>query len=133
MKLEDQVLSIAQVQELQELGFDVERYASMCWVTYTSDEPPYEKEYSLSILDEFCYESASLEPTPTMSIGDIIDILPHHKFLFEKGYEDTNMYHLEHKFPSLEGIKILQHESGSFLRLLFDNLKWCIINKHIEL
>ena len=38
MKLEDQVLSIEQVRELQELGFDVQKYASMCWVTYTSDE-----------------------------------------------------------------------------------------------
>ena len=31
MKLKNQVLSIEQVQELQELGFDVEKYASMCW------------------------------------------------------------------------------------------------------
>src|SRR5574344_1395829 len=76
MEIEDQILSIKQVRELQGLGFNVEKYASMCWVAYTSDEEPYEKEYSLSILDEFCYESASLEPIPTMTIGDIINILP---------------------------------------------------------
>ena len=29
MKIEDQVLSIEQVQELQELGFDVKKYASI--------------------------------------------------------------------------------------------------------
>ena len=76
MNIKNQVLSIEQVRELQELGFDVEKYASMCWLAYTSDEEPYEKEYSLFILDEFCYESASLEPIPTMSIGDIIEVLP---------------------------------------------------------
>ena len=119
MNIKDQVLSIEQIQELQELGFDVEKYSSL-------------KSNGKQIItkDDFYIGGAPL--FPTLTIGDIIDILPHHKFLLEKGYEDTNMYHLEHKFSSLEGIKILQHESGSFLRLLFDNLKWCIINKHIE-
>ena len=94
MKLEDQVLSLEQVRELQELEFDVKKYASMCWVTYTSDEPPYEKEYNLSILDEFCYESASLEPIPTMSIGDIIDILPTHigKYALNINKRDVSYY-----------------------------------------
>lgn len=31
MNLKDQVLSIEQVRELQELGFDVNKHASMCW------------------------------------------------------------------------------------------------------
>ena len=123
MKLEQQVLSIKQVRELQELGFDVKKYASMVWIN--------NRLFSKDDTTTQCM-IVQVDYTPTMTIGDIIDILPHHKFLLEKGYEDTNMYHLEHKFSSLEGIKILQHESGSFLRLLFDNLKWCIINKHIE-
>ena len=48
----------------------------MCWLAYTSDIPPYEKEYNLSTHDIYCYESSSLEPIPTLSIGDIIEILP---------------------------------------------------------
>ena len=107
MKLENQVLSIEQVQELQELGFDVEKHASMCWIAYTSDEEPYEKEYSLSILDEFCYESASLEPIPTMSIGDIIDVLPFNI--------DTIFF---------------TREKG-MINILFNTLVWCIKQKHI--
>ena len=132
MKLEDQVLSIEQVQELQELGFDVKKHASMYFV------PNWITKYGINEIQDYLLTIGELgddykgDCIPTMSIGDIIDILPHHKFLLEKGYEDTNIYHLEHKFSSLEGIKILQHESGSFLRLLFDNLKWCIINKLIE-
>ena len=76
MNIKNQVLSINQVQELQELGFDIEKYASMCWLAYTSDIPPYEKEYNLSTHDIYCYESSSLEPIPTLSIGDIMECLP---------------------------------------------------------
>ena len=128
MKLEDQVLSIEQVRELQELGFDVSKYASMCWVTYTSDEEPYEKEYSLSILDEFCYESASLEPTPTMSIGDIIDILPENIdnnffLMFEKDYVAYNNRYLV----------LMSKEEKNLITALFETLKWCIKQKHIDL
>ena len=128
MKLEDQVLSIEQVQELQELGFDVEKYASMCYVAYTSDEEPYEKEYSISILDEFCYESASLEPTPTMTIGDIIGVLPekiHKNYYLEisKNYVDYCDDHI-----SING-----EVEEKLIDALLEMLKWCIKNKHIEI
>ena len=128
MKLEDQVLSIEQVRELEELGFDVEKYASMCWVTYTSDEDPYEKEYSLSILDEFCYESASLEPTPTMTIGDIINILPTHigKYVLNINKRDVSYY------DSKTNILFYAYRYR-FINSLFDCLVWCIKQKHIDL
>ena len=131
MNIEEQVLSLEQIKELQELGFDFRKYSSAC-VIEAKDRNKYIVDRKLIGLHIGFMETEVIEYHETMTIGDIIDILPHHKFLLEKGYEDTNMYHLEHKFSSLEGIKILQHESGSFLRLLFDNLKWCIINKLIE-
>ena len=128
MKLEDQVLSIEQVRELQELGFDVKKYASMCWVTYTSDEKPYAKEYSLSILDEFCYESSSLEPTPTMSIGDIIDILPIEigKYVLNINKRDVSYY------DNRTNILFYAYRYR-FINSLFDCLVWCIKQKHIAL
>ena len=127
MKLEDQVLSIAQVQELQELGFDVKKYASMCWVTYTSDEEPYEKEYNLSILDEFCYESASLEPTPTMTIGDIIDILPTEI--------DEFVLNMNRRYVAYDSRtdSLFYAYRCRFIDSLFDCLVWCIKQKHIAL
>ena len=128
MKLENQVLNIDQVQELQELGFDVKKYASMCWVTYTSDEDPYKKEYNLSILDEFCYESASLEPTPTMSIGDIIEVLPeriHKNYYLEisKNYVDYCDDHV-----SING-----EVEKKLIDAFFEMLKWGIKEKHIPI
>jgi phosphoenolpyruvate synthase/pyruvate phosphate dikinase len=127
MKLEDQVLSIEQVQELQELGFDIEKHSSMCWVAYTSDEEPYEKEYSLSILDEFCYESASLEPIPTMTIGDIIDILPIEI--------DEYVLNMNRKYVSYDSKQnsLYYGYRHRFIDSLFDCLVWCIKEKHIKL
>ena len=127
MNIKEQVLSIAQVQELQELGFDVEKYASMCWLAYTSDEPPYEKEYSLSILDEFCYESSSLEPIPTLSIGDIIDLLP---TKIDEYVLNMNKKYAEYNSKTTNLFFAYRHR---FIDSLFDTLVWCIKEKHIEL
>jgi hypothetical protein len=137
MKIENQVLSIEQVQELQELGFDVEKYASMCWVAYTSDEEPYEKEYRLSIFDEFCYESASLEPIPTMTIGDIIDVLPKE---IEKDNEKYSLY-IAYRRGSIAIFYDIINDIGTLQLIvirdliygLFEMLKWCIKEKHIKL
>ena len=134
MKLEEQVLSIEQIKELQELGFDVNKYASMCWVAYTSDEEPYEKEYSLSILDEFCYESASLEPTPTMTIGDIIEVLP------KAINDDGELYVLSIEIRNNNYYKVAYNDylfcnyaynSITLISALFDTLKWVIENKYL--
>jgi hypothetical protein len=130
MKLEDQVLSIEQVRELQELGFDVEKHSSMCWVAYTSDEEPYEKEYSLSILDEFCYESASLEPIPTMTIGDIIDILP---IEIDEYVLDMNRKYVSYDSNDSKQNSLYYGYRHRFIDSLFNCLVWCIKEKHIEL
>lgn len=128
MKIEDQVLSIEQVRELQELGFDIAKYASMCWIAYTSDEQPYEKEYSLSILDEFCYESASLEPTPTMTIGDIIGVLPTKIGKYELNINRRDVSYYESRTNIL-----FYAYRYRFINSLFDCLVWCIKQKHITL
>ena len=139
MKIEDQILSIEQVQELQELGFDVEKHASMCWVAYTSDEEPYEKEYSLSILDEFCYESASLEPIPTLTIGDIIDVLPEKIKTYSRN-ADKEIY----LYPRISNRGIIYTSTmiedcifcsieDKLINNLFNTLVWCVKEKHIKL
>ena len=127
MNIKEQVLSIKQVQELQELGFDVEKYASMCWFAYTSDIPAYEKEYNLSTHDIYCYESSSLEPIPTLSIGDIIEILP--KEIEEK---ILNIFVFGETWSvGWEGIQY--YGSNTLIDALFETLKWCIKQKHIAL
>ena len=126
MKIKDQVLSIAQVQELIESGFDVNKHASMCWIKYTSDEEPYEETYNLTILDENCYEMSCLSPIPTLTIGDIIKILP--KEIEEKV---LNIFAFGETWSvGWEGIQYCG--SNTLIDALFEALKWCIINKHIQ-
>ncbi len=127
MKLEDQVLSINQVRELQELGFDFRKFASMCWFAYTSDIPPYEKEYNLSTHDIYCYESSSLEPIPTLSIGDIIEILPK-----EIEENELNIFVFGETW-SVGWEDIRYYGSNTLIDTLFKTLKWCIKQKHIAL
>ncbi len=127
MNLKDQVLSINQVQELIELGFDTSKYASMCWLSYTSDEPPYEKEYDLSILDEFCYELSCLTPIPTLTIGDIMEILPE-----EIEEKVLNIFAFSETW-SVGWEDIQYYGSNTLIDALFETLKWCIANKHIAI
>ena len=127
MNIKEQVLSIKQVQELQELGFDVKKFASMCWLAYTSDIPPYEKEYNLSTHDIYCYESSSLEPIPTLSIGDIMECLPD-----EIEEQVLNIFAFGETWSvGWEGIQYCG--SNKLIDALFETLKWCIKEKHIEL
>lgn len=127
MKLEEQVLNLKQVQELQELGFNVKKYASMCWLSYESDIPPYEKEKNLTTHDIYCYESSSLEPIPTMSIGDIIEVLPTKidEFLL---YTNLKYVAYDNKTTNL-----FYTYKCRFIDSLFDCLVWCIKQKIIEL
>ena len=116
----------------------------MCWVKYTSDEEPYEETYSLSILDENCYEMSCLSPIPTLTIGDIIEILPKFIPILDKTKSSifsvlksyilqTDMKtYLRYKYA--DGNILLEIiESTYFINMLFETLKWCIKEKHIAL
>ena len=75
MKLEDQVLSIEQVQELQELGFDFRKYSSAC-VIEAKDRNKYIVDRRLIGLHIGFMETEVIEYHETMTIGDIISVLP---------------------------------------------------------
>ena len=149
MKLEEQVLSLEQVRELQELGFDVEKHSSMCWIKYKSDIEPYEETCHLTTLDESCYETSCLSPIPTLTALDIIDILPevldrpriihrnYYLFITKLAVSYSNRDRYDHEFiryietknPNFHPFE----NKKSFTICLFEALKWCIEEKHIEL
>ena len=121
MNLKDQVLSIDQVRELQELGFDIEKYASMCWIGV-------EDKYRLTIFDTWCLEKTCLGTIPTMTIGDIIEILPekiynHYSLEISKNYVDY----------CDDYISINREVEEKLIDSFFEMLKWCIKEKHIAL
>ena len=127
MKLEDQVLSIAQVQELQELGFNIKKYASMYFV------PNWITKYGIDEIQDYLLTIGELgddyegDCIPTMSIGDIINILP---TVIEENV--LNIFAFGETWSvGWEGIQYCG--SNTLIDALFETLKWCIKEKHIEL
>ena len=70
MKIKDQVLSIGQVQELQELGFDVEKYASMYFV------PNWITKYGIDEIQDYLLTVAEKNPDKIINLytGDDINL-----------------------------------------------------------
>ena len=130
MKLEDQVLSIEQVQELQELGFDVSKYATLYWASCDgcSSANCFERqilELNMS-KSKCCVNQTNI--IPTITIGDIIDILP------EKIYNHYSLEISKNNVEYCDGyISINVEVEEKLIDALFEMLKWCIKEKHIVL
>ena len=129
MKIKDQVLSINQVQELQELGFDVEKHANMCWFEQTPFAPIEQpKKYELEILtDSLIGNRGNLDVIPTLTIGDIMECLPK-----EIEENELNIFVFGETW-SVGWEDIRYYGSNTLIDALFKTLKWCIKEKHIEL
>ena len=80
--MKDQVLSIEQMQKLKELGIDASK-ASMCYVFFESDGSKYT---DIVVHDESCYEMACMNPIPTFTLQDIIELIP-------ENLVNANKYH----------------------------------------
>lgn len=127
MNIEDQVLSIEQIKELRELGFDVEKYSSMYFV------PNWITKYGIDEIQDYLLTIGELgndyegDCIPTMTIGDIIEILP--KEIEEK---ELNIFAFGKTWSvGWEGMQYWG--SDTLIDALFEILKWCIKNKYIEL
>ena len=128
MKIENQVLSIEQVLELQELGFDVRKHASLYFV----EEKYFVKENFIVLPEQIDITRVpeDVKITPTMTIGDIINVLPFnidtHYFLSINS--EYCAYSMSGDFDTI----FFTREKG-IMNNLFKTLVWCIKEKHIEL
>lgn len=127
MNIEDQVLSIAQVQELQELGFDFRKYSSMC-VIEAKDRNKYIVDRRLIGLHIGFMETEVVEYHETMTIGDIIDVLPVRIDEFVLNINRIDVSYYDSKTTNL-----FYAYRYRFIDSLFDCLVWCIKNKYITL
>ena len=131
MKLEDQVLSIEQVRELQELGFDIKKYSSMYFV------PNWITKYGIDEIQDYLLTIGELgddyegDCIPTMTIGDIIEVLPIRlgDSTFTLGINSSKVEYYSKYFDSYSFEAIEE----TLIDALFETLKWCIKEKHIEL
>ena len=133
MNIKDQVLSIAQVRELQELGFDFRKYSSAC-VIEAKDRNKYIVDRRLIGLHIGFMETEVIEYHETMTIGDIMECLP--KNIKFEGWEyDVSIYRNQISYYDRNIDKdIFVSKAGlSLIDALFECLVWCIKEKHIEL
>ena len=128
MNLKDQVLSIEQVQELQELGFDVKKYASVVLI----NEKIYIRDDIKCLTEQFTY---------SLTIGDIIEVLPKKKegsfIVYGKEYKTDYKLTIDNKNVAYicreTGVSFGFFEQDKLINSLFETLKWCIANKHITI
>ena len=126
MNIKDQVLSIEQVRELQELGFDVIKHSSL-----------KSNGKQIIVKDDFYIGGAPL--FPTMTIGDIIEVLPE-KIKTYSAIADKELYfYLRVTKAEVIYAPLIIDDSLScsnedkFINNLFKTLVWCIKQKHIAL
>jgi hypothetical protein len=127
MEIEEQVLSIEQVRELQELGFDFRKYSSAC-VIEAKDRNKYIVDRRLIGLHIGFMETEVIEYHETLTIGDIINILP---IVIDK-YE-LNINRRDVSYSESRTNILFYAYRYRFINSLFDCLVWCIKEKHIKL
>lgn len=125
MNIKDQVLSIEQVRELQELGFDVNEYGIFFIAEGFYDSNKYIVNEEM-LNNEVIYNEIR-EYFPTLTIWDIMDILPE-----EIEEKVLNIFAFGETWSvGWEGIQYCG--SNKLIDALFETLKWCIKERHIEL
>ena len=133
MNIKDQVLSIEQVQELQELGFDINKYASVEINTTINKKQYVVLSSFVQLYPEFGDDSV-IERYSTMTIGDIIECLP--KNIKFEGWEyDVSIYRNQISYydRNIDEDIFVSKAGLSLINALFECLVWCIKEKHIEL
>lgn len=124
-EIKEQVLSIEQIKELQKLGFDFRKHASMC-VIEAKDRNKYIVDRRLIGLHIGFMETEVIGYHETMTIGDIIDVLPTHIGEYELNINKREVSYYDSKTTNL-----FYAYRYRFIDSLFDCLVWCIKQKHI--
>lgn len=137
--MEKQVLSIEQMQELQELGIDTSK-ASMCWVEseYSGDFVIPNNENIIKVISNNYFKNP--EVIPTFTLQDMLEMLPD-SVRFRK--HKIGIYHLE-IIPldkRIGGVLIMYKSDtdhttaikieGSYIDAAFNMLKWCKQNNYV--
>ena len=125
--MKDQVLSVEQMQKLKELGIDISK-ASMCYIFFESDGSKYT---DIVVHDESCYEMACMNPIPTFTLQDMIELMPNNV-----KYEGKSYYlSIDKKFVGyIDDIYVedcVLESEGNILENTFKVLVWLAEHKYI--
>lgn len=139
--MKEQVLSIEQMKELIDMGFDISK-ASMCWIGCSDENGvlPYSSTFK-EIFNKHL-DTIPKVLTPTFTLQDILNILPkciktenviYTLFLCPNDlYDGYIVAYMDasNELTHLNGSS--QYSSVSFLEAAFNMLKWCKKNNYIK-
>ena len=136
MKIENQVLSIEQVRELQELGFDVIQNSSAIVIIKENDTFIVDKEMIEKNI--FGITDKIEDLFYSMTIGDIIEVLPE-KIKTYSAIADKELYFYLRVTKSeviyapliIDDFLSCSNED-KLINILFKTLIWCIKERHIN-
>ena len=117
INIKEQILNVEKVRELEKLGFDVNKHSSL----KSNGE-------QIIIKDDFYIGGAPL--FPTMTIGDIISVLP--VKIEEDYFLSVNSEYCAYSMVGGMDTIFFTREK-ELINNLFNTLVWCIKNKHIAL
>lgn len=140
-----QVLSIEQMQHLQELGLDISN-ASMCYYKEEGWEANYfitlacdirEKGGLIYYYDSFSNKEYILsEVIPAFTLQDILELLPYkivasYLNIGKKSFSGDVLFYIE--YSNFGGYAISHFRSESLLDAAYEILCWCIENGHLKM
>lgn len=115
--MENKVLSIEQMNELNDLGIDTSKASLYWYATDDSEFVCFGTDIDKDLGDEIC---------PTFSLQDILELLPSYKITYDKHTKCVDKYEITVDIP--EGQHYIEHiarSSVSLLEAAFKMLKWC--------
>lgn len=136
--MEEQVLSVEQMQELIDIGIDVSK-ASMCWIVCSDGYTVYPYNKTFRKCFEEHLDTIPMVLIPTFTLQDILEILPENITtdcgVFKQVKFSLQIHYglLEYSTPKL-GLHteiVSKKETSSLLQAAFNMLKWCTQNKYI--
>lgn len=136
MIMSKQVLDRNQMEHLCELGIDTTQ-ATMCWIKQHDDDGT--SKDILCMHDEFCYEFSSLDPEPTFTLQDILDLLLQETSPQGTGYSlyiDYQEMRIAYCFVDRDGMCWLEPtfdlRDNELIDAAYEMLCWCIENGYVR-
>ena len=128
-----QVLSIEQMQHLQELGLKLDYNTMLSWIV---DDRGKDKPLLCISSEALDYVDFNHYCLPAYTLQDILELLPYkivasYLNIGKKSFSGDVLFYIE--YSNLGGYAISYFRSESLLDAAYEMLCWCIENGHLKM
>ena len=127
------VLSIEQMQHLQELGLELDYNTILSWII---DERGKDKQLLCISSKAVDYVDFSHYCLPAYTLQDILDLLPYktvasYLHIGRKSFSGDILFYVE--YSNFGGYAVSHFRSESLIEAAYEMLCWCIENGYVEM